>query len=97
MAFTIPAGVPVGMSCPLVHMNPDLFPQPARFRPKRWLNDAPPGLAGYTLAFSNGSRQCIGINLTYAELRASIIADMRHDLFVRTPKLDTKGIGVLVK
>lgn len=76
-AYTIPAGTPVGMSCPLVHMNDDLFPQPECFRPERWI-DAPPGLGGYILAFSKGSRQCIGINLAYAELYCGIAAVVRQ-------------------
>ncbi|OJD28710.1 cytochrome p450 [Diplodia corticola] len=112
---TIPANTPVGMSCPLVHLNPLLFPEPCEFRPERWL-DAPPALAGCILSFSKGSRQCIGINLAYAELYYGIAGLVRrlgprlqlfetdlsdvellYDRFVPTPKLDTKGIRVLVQ
>ncbi|KAI9837891.1 MAG: hypothetical protein M1837_002681 [Sclerophora amabilis] len=71
MAYDIPRGTPVGMTSTLVHLNPSLFPQPLEFRPERWLdadNKRDKTLDKYLLSFSKGSRQCIGINLAYAEL-----------------------------
>lgn len=62
--YEIPAGVPVGMTSVLVHLNPDLFPQPTAFKPERWLNskgERDRRLEKYILSFSRGSRQCIGI------------------------------------
>ncbi|EKG12713.1 Cytochrome P450 [Macrophomina phaseolina MS6] len=76
-AYTVPAGTPVGMSCPLVHMNADLFPEPECFKPERWIG-APASLGGYILAFSKGSRQCVGINLAFAELYYGIAAVVRR-------------------
>lgn len=63
--WEFPAGTPVGMSASLIHMHPELFPDPTVFRPERWLGEKTGkkhhGLDGYLLAFSRGSRQCIGI------------------------------------
>ncbi|KAF4910811.1 Cytochrome P450 monooxygenase sdnE [Colletotrichum fructicola] len=67
----IPAGTPVGMTATLIHNHPDLFPNPGQFRPERWLDERGRRhhhLDKYVLSFSRGSRQCIGINLAYAEL-----------------------------
>lgn len=65
--FVIPAGTGVGMTATLVNRNPDLYPKPLEFRPDRYLEN--PGLFAHQFAFSKGTRQCIGINLAYQELR----------------------------
>lgn len=48
-------------------MNPTVFPDPHAFRPERWLED--PGLEKYQVAFSRGTRSCLGKELAYVELR----------------------------
>ncbi|BAE64654.1 cytochrome P450 [Aspergillus flavus] len=73
--WEIPTGTPVGMTAALVHLNPELFPDPHEFRPERWLDQDGQlhrGLDKYILSFSRGSRQCIGINLAYSELYMGI-------------------------
>ncbi|KAK1976428.1 oxoglutarate/iron-dependent oxygenase [Colletotrichum cereale] len=67
----LPTGTPVGMTATLIHNHPDLFPNPSCFQPERWLDDRGQRqhhLDKYLLSFSRGSRQCVGINLAYAEL-----------------------------
>ncbi|GAD94164.1 hypothetical protein AN8309.2 [Paecilomyces variotii No. 5] len=64
--YDIPPGTSVAMSSVLIHRNSDVFPEPEKFRPERWLEN--PRLDRYLVAFSKGSRQCVGINLAYAEL-----------------------------
>lgn len=62
--YEIPTGTPVGMSATLVHTNAELFPEPLCFVPERWLDDEGKRhnqLDKYLLAFSRGSRQCLGI------------------------------------
>lgn len=57
---------PVGMTSVLIHLNPTIFPDPHEFRPERWLLN--PRLSRYLVSFSKGSRQCLGMNLAYAEI-----------------------------
>ena len=60
----IPAGTPVGMTATLIHIHPELFPDPDKFQPERWLDEQGRRhhhLDKYVLSFSRGSRQCIGI------------------------------------
>lgn len=62
--YDIPRGTAVGMTSTLIHMHPDLFPDPRVFKPERWLDEDGKrhhALDGYLLSFSRGSRQCIGI------------------------------------
>ncbi|KIX07822.1 uncharacterized protein Z518_02476 [Rhinocladiella mackenziei CBS 650.93] len=65
--WTIPPGTPISMTNSLVSMHPDIFPEPETFKPERWLDDGR-SLERYQVAFSKGSRQCLGINLAYAEM-----------------------------
>ncbi|TVY18530.1 Cytochrome P450 monooxygenase SAT11 [Lachnellula arida] len=62
----IPPGTPVSMSSILLHQNPTIFPDPHACDPDRWIDN--PGLKCYLVSFSKGSRQCLGMNLAYAEL-----------------------------
>ncbi|KAE8143640.1 cytochrome P450 [Aspergillus pseudotamarii] len=75
MEYVIPPGTPVGMTATLIHAHPELFPNPYTFKPERWLDEngmRHHHLDGYLLSFSRGSRQCLGINLAYAELYMGI-------------------------
>jgi len=66
--WIIPAGTSVGMTAALMHLDPANFPEPERFMPERWVDDASGRLDKYLAAFSGGSRICLGINLAWAEL-----------------------------
>ena len=57
--WRIPAGTPVSMTTVDVLMNGEIFPEPERFMPERWINE--PGLERYFVPFGKGSRQCLGI------------------------------------
>jgi cytochrome P450 len=60
----IQAGTPVGMTATLIHNHPELFPNPEKFQPERWLDKQGRRhhhLDKYVLSFFRGSRQCIGI------------------------------------
>lgn len=57
---------PVGIASPLIHMNPDVFADPKQFRPERFIEN--PQLKRYIMTFSQGSRQCLGMQLAYAEI-----------------------------
>lgn len=54
------------MSAGIQHLDPRIFPDPLTFNPERWLDN--PSLSRYMVAFTKGSRQCVGYNLAYAEL-----------------------------
>ena len=82
------------MTSLLLHLNPKTFPDPNSFNPERWIEI--PRLSKYLISFSKGSRQCLGINLAYAELYLCIykvwmaFPDMR---LVDTTKKDVEIIA----
>ena len=85
-AYTIPAGVPVGMDTYHMHSNEAIFPDHKAFKPERWLGNpkGPDGvkpLSNYMVAFSRGSRMCIGLNMAYAEIFAGLATIFRRHQF----------------
>ncbi len=58
--WNIPIGTPVVMTSVLLHNNEDNFPNPRKFEPQRWLQSPGNRLKRYLVAFSRGSRQCVG-------------------------------------
>jgi len=64
--FELPAGIRVYPGILLVHYRPDLYPEPDRFQPERFLGD---GVESYAwLPFGGGIRRCIGAPLAQAEM-----------------------------
>src|SRR3954451_2808977 len=54
----LPAGVSVAPSIYLIHQRPDVYPEPKRFRPERFLEQQP---GTYTwIPFGGGVRRCLG-------------------------------------
>jgi cytochrome P450 family 135 len=64
--YELPAGVSVTPSIYLVHRNPEIYPEPNRFLPERFL-DEPPGT--YTwIPFGGGVRRCLGAAFAQFEM-----------------------------
>jgi cytochrome P450 len=66
--FTVPPGMEINPSIRTIHRRADLYPQPRRFRPDRFLGaDAPDT---YTwLPFGGGTRRCLGASFALIEMR----------------------------
>jgi cytochrome P450 len=54
------------MTAYLFHHNEAIFPSSYEYRPERWLDS--PRLDKFLASFTKGTRQCVGINLAYAEM-----------------------------
>ncbi|KAF5389778.1 hypothetical protein D9757_006016 [Collybiopsis confluens] len=64
----IPPGTVVAMSVFFLHTNPEVFKEPHTFNPDRWLGEDTSEMMADFLPFSKGPRQCVGLNLAWAEL-----------------------------
>ncbi|MDX6687580.1 MAG: cytochrome family [Baekduia sp.] len=70
--WDLPAGAKVSPSIHLVHRREDLYPEPAAFRPERWLGVR---TNPYTfLPFGGGVRRCLGASFAETEMRAVLSA-----------------------
>jgi hypothetical protein len=65
---SIPPGSLINMSQRYVLYDPEDFPDPAHFLPKRWLADGAKALDKWLVVFSRGARNCIGQHVSWAEL-----------------------------
>ena len=64
--WELPPGVKVYPAIALVHLRPDLYPDPTAFRPERFVDG---GTESYAwLPFGGGIRRCIGAALAQAEM-----------------------------
>ncbi|KAK7050041.1 hypothetical protein VNI00_005473 [Paramarasmius palmivorus] len=57
----IPPSTIVSITNTFVHKNADVFPDPERFYPERWLEDKDHVLDRYLVSFGKGPRACLGI------------------------------------
>ncbi|PQE18724.1 cytochrome P450 protein [Rutstroemia sp. NJR-2017a BBW] len=91
-SYLIPTGTPLSCATPIIHHNESIFPDSYSFIPERWLADPVTGqppkvkthtgeekpLTKYLVSFSKGSRQCLGMNLSYAELYLGVVGIVRR-------------------
>ncbi|KAF2027534.1 cytochrome P450 [Setomelanomma holmii] len=69
--YAVPKGYAVGMSAVITHHDERAFPNSYAFIPERWLgenNQRRKDVERSMLAFSKGSRSCLGMNLALCEL-----------------------------
>jgi cytochrome P450 len=74
--FEVPAGWYVAAVMPLVHTDPETYPDAELFRPERFLDDRVP--AGAWIPFGGSRRLCLGIQLALLEMRVVLTEVLRH-------------------
>ena len=70
--WVIPQGISILVCISQIHGNADLFPDPERFDPHRYLGNKPPAFGW--IPFGGGTRRCVG----------SAFANMEMDVVLRT-------------
>jgi cytochrome P450 len=69
--YELPAGVTVTPSIHLIHRDPEVYPEPQRFLPERFLEN-PPGT--YTwIPFGGGVRRCLGA--AFAQFEMAVVLE----------------------
>ena len=84
----LPAGVEVMLSYYHTHRDPDLYPDPNRFRPARWAGLTPPPYA--YVPFGGGARLCVGAAFASQELRLvlAMLLQRFHPVFPQGARVD---------
>jgi cytochrome P450 family 138 len=70
--WAIPRGSSIVVSIARMHANPEVFPEPERFDPHRFIGAKPPSFAW--IPFGGGARRCVG----------AVFANMEMDMVLRT-------------
>jgi cytochrome P450 family 135 len=66
--YEIPVGMEINPSIRIIHRRADLYPEPGRFRPERFLGPDAPDT--YTwIPFGGGTRRCLGASFALTEMR----------------------------
>ncbi|KDN67898.1 putative cytochrome P450 [Colletotrichum sublineola] len=96
--YVVPRGYAIGMSAVITHHDEGVFPDSYEFIPERWLdenNQRRKDVEKGMLAFSKGSRSCLGMNMRLYETTDEDLA-YDHDMFIPVPKAGTNGVRVTV-
>ncbi|KAK9762514.1 hypothetical protein K7432_011677 [Basidiobolus ranarum] len=67
--FTLPIGTPTNIHIYAMHHNPNLWENPYRFMPERFLDETVNHDLFSWMPFGGGSRRCIGMNFSLIEQR----------------------------
>jgi cytochrome P450 family 135 len=74
--YELPAGVRVAPNIYLTHRRPDVYPEPERFRPERFLEK--PADTYSWIPFGGGIRRCLGASFAIYELKIVIPAILQN-------------------
>jgi cytochrome P450 len=74
--FELPPGVRVAPNIYLTHRRPDVYPEPERFRPERFLER--PAETYSWIPFGGGIRRCLGASFATYELKIVIPSILQH-------------------
>jgi cytochrome P450 family 135 len=83
--YELPAGASITPSVHLIHRDPEIYPEPERFLPERFL-DNPPGT--YTwIPFGGGIRRCLGAAFAQFEMQV-VLRELvkRHQIAPARPQ-----------
>lgn len=78
--LTIPGGTIVSIQPWTVHRDANVYPDPLKFDPERWINASPEQLKLMNrnfMAFGAGVRMCIGMNLALQEIKLIVASIYR--------------------
>jgi cytochrome P450 len=86
---TLPAGISVGINIVALHRRPDLYPDPGRFSPERFL-ERDYGPFEY-LPFGGGARRCLGAAFAVYEMKLVLATVLRTHALELTDRGDVRS------
>lgn len=87
--LTLPAETILAPSIHAVNRRPDLYPEPDRFLPERFLDGKPPTYGW--LPFGGGGRRCLGAAFAQMEMRV-VMATLLRELRMGAPDPRDEGV-----
>lgn len=86
---TYPAGITLAPCALLLHMNPEIYPQPDAFKPSRFYKKRPDNYEW--IPFGGGKRRCLGMKFALFEMRIVLASILRRVCF-ETPKIKSPPV-----
>jgi cytochrome P450 family 138 len=97
--WSIPCGHTVITSISLLHVDSELFPDPDRFDPQRFVGTKPPSFGW--LAYGGGARRCVGAAFANMEMDVVLRTVLRHFTIETTDapgeKFHSRGVAYTPK
>jgi len=97
--WRIPHGFSIMVSLLQIHQNPELYPDPGRFDPQRFLDEKPNTFAW--VPFGGGTRRCVGAAFANMELDVVLRTVLRHVVIQTTDapgeKVHNRGVAFTPK
>jgi cytochrome P450 family 135 len=87
---SLPAGVDVAPCIHLVHRRSDLYPDPAAFRPERFL-ERPSTTYGW-IPFGGGTRRCLGGAFATFEMK-TVLREIAQSGWIQPAAPESEGVG----
>ncbi|TEY62501.1 hypothetical protein BOTCAL_0161g00180 [Botryotinia calthae] len=87
--YLIPGGVAVSASVYTLHRNPDVFPDPLKWNPDRWLDASPEAnkqMMRWHCCFGSGGSMCIGNHFAVRIMKAVTVAVFKEFQSVIVPE-----------
>jgi cytochrome P450 len=84
--WVIPRGCSILVGITQIHENPDLFPDPERFDPQRFIGTKPSALSW--IPFGGGTRRCVGAAFANMEMEVVLRTVLRHFVIETTDAPD---------
>ena len=92
--WEVPAGARIFPCAYLAHRDPEVFPEPAAFRPERFLNGR--SYEGSWFPFGLGARTCIGNRFALRQMRLIAATAVRHADLALAPGYEPAPVRRLV-
>jgi cytochrome P450 family 138 len=97
--WVIPRGYSIIVSISRLHADPEIFPDPDRFDPQRFVGAKPPSFAW--IPFGGGARRCVGAVFANMEMDVVLRTVLRHFIIETTTapgeKYHSRGIAYTPK
>lgn len=89
--WTLPRGSSLIVNIAQIHEDPDVFPNPERFDPQRFMGSKPPAFAW--IPFGGGTRRCVGAAFANMELDVVLRTVLQHFTIETTTARDERWHG----
>lgn len=95
LGYHVPEGTVIEHSINGMHFNAEVFENPHKFDPNRWLGDKGKELNRYLVPFGGGNRICLGMYMGWMQVYMSLATVVRKFEISPGEELKQKGLVIV--